>query len=215
MHNTEPHSSVQPPVPRETEERLTLYLGALLQWNKKINLIGDTTLTNSRDRHLADSLQLLAYLEQGNKSLIDIGSGGGLPAVPIAIARPDITVYSLESDQRKVAFLTYIKSTLNLGNFHPIAQRIELWHHEPVDYLTARACASLEKLIDYAHPFMHTSSRCLFLKGRQYQKEVEAASASWEWNLSIHSSQVNDAGVILDIGMLSRRTTLMPAGVSP
>lgn len=184
-------------VPRETDyER---YLSIIQEWNSAINLVADARIDILRTRHLQDALQLVPLLNSDDKALVDFGSGGGFPAIPLAIARPDIKVTALEIDQRKIAFLTYVKTELKLVNFDPVRVRIEAWSGGLLDVITARACANLEKLIAYSAPFMHSSTRCYFFKGRQHATEIDDAKRHWNFDLTLHPSVVEVGSVIVEL----------------
>lgn len=186
-------------VPRETTLLSEHYLSLVREWNPTINLVADDRIEILRTRHWADAFQLVPLLGPQDQSIVDFGSGAGFPAVPLAIARPEIRVTALESDQRKIAFLTYVKTQLKLNNFYPIRTRIEAWQGNSVDIVTARACASLEKLIAYAVPFMHSSSRCLFLKGKQHAAEIIEAERRWGFDYILHPSAVDVEGVVIEL----------------
>ena len=131
------------PVSCETNNRLKTYLSLLEKWQPKINLISNNTLDIAWDRHFEDSLQLLNILPEGEKTLFDLGSGAGFPGLVLAIAREDLNVHLVESDQKKCSFLkTVSRETKTPVEIHN--SRIETVSRETSpDIVTARALASL------------------------------------------------------------------------
>ncbi|MCB0328113.1 MAG: 16S rRNA (guanine(527)-N(7))-methyltransferase RsmG [Bdellovibrionales bacterium] len=146
----------------------------LVRSNKKVNLVSSSELGNLK-AHVLDSLLLAPYLETED-SVLDLGSGGGFPVVPLAIASPSVSFTAIDSSERKVDFLSYISSKLRLRNLTAIHGRIEEQSslHQTFTCVTARALAPLPELIPLAFPFLKTapSSRLLFLKGENYESEV-------------------------------------------
>lgn len=113
-------------VSRETE-RLATYAGLLRKWNPAINLIAASTIDQIEARHIADSLHLVEIAKNAQGSWVDLGSGGGLPGIVVAIMRPDLELSMVESDQRKGAFLRNAIRELALPHAKVLCKRIELW----------------------------------------------------------------------------------------
>ncbi len=167
-----------PNVSRETAERLAAYQALLTQWGQRLNLVAKTELArDSLADHIADSLSLLPFLPPGLDRFIDMGSGGGLPAIPLAVAtgcHADL----IESDRRKAAFLQTALAKLGLRGT-VWRERIEAAQVPPAPCITARALASLDVLLALAHPFLAPDGCALFLKGPQAQDEIEIARQTW------------------------------------
>ncbi len=193
------------PVSRETDDKKKRYLRLVAEWNSQINLVAPSEIPTLEERHWKDSFQLAKYMTDGIKQVADLGSGGGFPVIPLAIAKPNIEVCAIESDKRKYAFLQVVKADLGLDNLRIFNMRMEQWQGDKMDIITARACAPLEKLIAYARPFMHTSSRCLFLKGKQWQLEVETAAKDWMWEMQVHPSITDPQAAILELWNLRQQ----------
>ena len=126
-------------VSRETFERLEHYVALLHKWNPKINLVSRGTLQDVWERHIRDSLQVFEAAEGLTGAWVDLGSGGGLPGLVVALAqRPGFSVTLVESDQRKAAFLrTVLRETGSTGTV--IAERIEATEPQSAAVLSAPA----------------------------------------------------------------------------
>ncbi|MGH7060988.1 MAG: 16S rRNA (guanine(527)-N(7))-methyltransferase RsmG, partial [Stellaceae bacterium] len=150
------------PVSRETLARLEAYVELLGRWSARINLVGRDSLADSWRRHILDSAQVLPLVPDGARNLIDLGSGAGLPGLVLAIlGMPAVEL--IESDIRKCAFLR--EAARVTGTEVAISRsRIEARVPQPVDVVTARALAPLDRLLGLAAPFLGTGSVCLFLK---------------------------------------------------
>ena len=157
-------------VSRET--RRTLYRDLLARWGRSLNL----TSTRDRERfdqHYDDSLALVSHFPGALDRLIDMGSGGGFPAIPVAI-ETGVAVDLIESDRRKSAFLTTAMASLALKGTVS-ARRIEEVCLPPARCVTARALAPLHVLVLLARPLLADGGVCLFLKGVDADAELAAA----------------------------------------
>ncbi len=140
------------------DARVQQYARLLLEWNRRINLTGARSLAEL-EAHLADAQRLLSLDWSGVESVIDIGSGGGLPAIPLAIQLPQIRFTLVEADRRKAAFLQHVGGTLALQNVAVSSVRAEVLGHDPAfreqfDRATARAAAPPAVLLELALPFL-------------------------------------------------------------
>lgn len=197
-------------VSRETVDKLERFVDYFQKWSSKINLIAPSTEEHLWTRHILDSLQV-ANLVPDPKQWIDLGSGGGFPGVVIAILlaeRGSGWVHLVESNHKKAAFLrSALLETGARGSVH--AARIEdVWKEGLVaDVVSARALASLDKLLEYAEPWLasRTDVRGIFHKGRDYAAEVDKARDRWLFDLVLHRSAVEADSVILEVTGLSRK----------
>jgi 16S rRNA (guanine527-N7)-methyltransferase len=197
------------PVSRETEARLDRYVGLLLEWQAKTNLVAPSTLPNLWTRHVSDSLQLLS-LAPSAKAWVDFGSGGGFPGVVLACAlaeAPGVTVHLVERIAKKAAFLREaIRVTGSPGTVHPadigdIVDRLA----GSVDCVTARAVAPLHQLIGFAEPLVRRGAKALFLKGQDVEAELTEATKYWKLQPRLHPS-LTGQGWIVQLDRIERRT---------
>lgn len=191
-------------VSRETICYLHVYEALLEKWQKKINLVSSSTLSHLWERHFEDSLQLLPYLPKVKSTLIDLGSGAGFPGLVLAICKKEtLEVTLVESDLRKCLFLENVsRETFSYPKI--LRSRIESLTGLKADVITARALASLPHLLEYAYPLMKTTSFCLFLKGKEVEKEIEMAKKKWEFCLEMFPSLTDSEGRLLKISHLKR-----------
>ena len=188
-------------VSRETLAMLSNYVVLLLKWNAKINLIGPATENDVWSRHVDDSLQLVALIPETATALVDLGSGGGLPGLVIAMARPDLRVTLVEQDQRKAAFLKEARSLLALSNVMVEAKDIAALEGQ-FDVVTARALSSLTNLLDMAKPLMFDGSVCIFPKGANHKAELAEAEQKWQFEHQQKTSKTNAESAIITISKL-------------
>jgi len=195
-------------VSRETTARLESYATLLRQWSPRINLVAASTLDDLWRRHFLDSAQLFPLIPAGARSLIDLGSGAGFPGLVLAIMGvPGVEL--VEADARKCAFLReaarITATTVRIHN-----ARIEAVAPHPVDVVTARGCAPLDRLLVLAQAFVAPETVLLFPKGAQARQEVAAAQQAWTMDLTWHDSRTDPRGVILCLRRLARRPTAAP-----
>jgi 16S rRNA (guanine527-N7)-methyltransferase len=141
------------------------YAQLLLEWNRSINLTGARTLEQV-EALIADAGAMLSASWTGIRSVIDIGSGGGLPAIPLAVAMPQVQFTLLEANARKCAFLEHVAGTLSLTNVVVAAGRAEELAHRPAlreqfARAISRAAARPEVLLELALPFVRTGGDLL------------------------------------------------------
>ena len=154
------------------------YAELLCEWNEKMNLTGITDPYGIVIRHFADSLTLVPFLPQG-ATLIDVGTGAGFPAIPAAIARPDIQVTLLDSLNKRLTFLNAVVDELGLSCVTVHARAEDGGHkaelRERFDVATARAVAALPTLCEYCVPFVKKGGVFVALKGPESDNELDTA----------------------------------------
>jgi len=189
-------------VSRETLSRLEAYADLLTQWSARINLVGRDTLADLWRRHILDSAQLRPLVPNAARNLADLGSGAGFPGLVLAILGvPGVEL--IEADSRRCAFLreaariTEAKVTIR-------SCRIEAVPPHPVDVVTARACAPLDRLLDLARPFLAPDTICLFPKGERVEEELTLARKRWTMTVSVEQSLSDRRGVILRLQQVVR-----------
>nr|WP_256478403.1 16S rRNA (guanine(527)-N(7))-methyltransferase RsmG [Notoacmeibacter sp. MSK16QG-6] len=171
-------------------------------WNAKINLAASTTLESFRTRHIEDSLQLLDLTEPDHQ-WIDLGSGGGLPGIPVGIAlaeQENAQIHLVESNRKKTAFLlTCIARCQAAARIHSVRIEDASSRISSADYVTARALAPLVELLALAEPWLTGGATALFHKGRSYENEIEDAKRRFAFELTVHQSVIDRESVILRI----------------
>ena len=190
------------PVSRETLARLEAYAELLTRWSARINLVGRDTIPDLWRRHILDSAQLWTFVPDWVQSIIDLGSGAGLPGLILAILGvPGMEL--VEADSRKCAFLREaVRITETDAMIRPC--RIEAVPRHPVDVVTARACAPLDRLLGLAEPFLGAGSECLFLKGERIEQELTIAREGWTMTVSACQSRSDPRGVVLRLQQVAR-----------
>jgi len=165
-------------------EQLLTYVGLLEKWNKTYNL---TAVRKPRDmisHHLLDSLAILPWVS--GDSLIDVGSGAGLPGIPLAIARPEMAVTLVDSLGKRCRFLSHVTRELKLNTISVVESRAEKWVAvEPPALITARAVAALPVLLEQTRHLFAADTVMLAAKGRWPQTELEALPADFQLAESI------------------------------
>src|SRR5690554_2618871 len=151
--------------------QLLSYLQLLIKWNQAYNLTAVRDPIEMIYRHLFDSLSILPYLTEGE--LTDIGSGAGLPGIPLAIMKPELQVSSLDSNGKKTRFQFQVKTKLNLKNFDVQQVRAEaLRLSTRSKQLVSRAFASLKDFVNLTEPFAAEDARWLAMKGLYPEDEL-------------------------------------------
>ena len=173
----------------------------LAKWQRVQNLVSRET-DELWDRHVADSLQLLKFIRD-ESSVLDLGSGGGFPAIPLAIALKDrpIDFTLIESNSRKTAFLRSAVRELSLRVLAE-SKRIEDIAPRETLLVTSRALAELPQLLAWAAPWFGSKTRALFHKGREFGDELDKSRALWQFDVIVHASDTSGGGVILEISNL-------------
>ncbi len=193
-------------VSRETLDRFAAYLDLLRHWQRRINLVGRSTMDDPWRRHILDSAQLVRHLPDDASIITDFGSGAGFPGLVLAIMTGQET-HLIESNGRKSAFLSEAARTAG-AEVEIHTGRIENIAPWPTDVITARALAPVSRLLDYAYPFLEFSAArkpvCLFPKGAGVEEELTEAGRRWHMDIERYSSLSGEAGTILRIRGISR-----------
>ena len=182
-------------------DELEQFAALLRKWNAVQNLVSRETVDTLWPRHIEDSLQLMRHVRPADRRVIDLGSGGGFPAIPMAIASrgADRHFTLVEPVGRKAAFLRTVARELALP-VTVLAQRAEqIDSRETFDLVTSRALTALPALLTLARPFAAANGHFLFPKGRNYRQELDAAAALHHFDVLAHPSESDAGGVILEI----------------
>lgn len=191
-------------VSHETIAKLLQYDALLHKWQKAVNLVSPSTLGDSWKRHILDSAQVLSLLP-GRGILADLGCGGGFPGLVLAILNPALEVHLVESDEKKCQFMrTVSRETQTSVHIH--TARIEAAYGlvEP-DFISARALASLDKLLGYVMPWASANPelKCFFMKGERAEEEIELARQGYRFDVTSVQSVTEPQAKILHIRNIS------------
>lgn len=165
------------------EINVNRFLQFLLAENQKHNLVSRKAGEAELYSHIEDSLKILEFCSLAGKTVIDIGSGAGFPALILAMHCPDARFTLLESDLKKSEFLVAAASELGLDNVQVIRERAEVMGRDPLfrgqfDVCTSRAVAALNIMLEYGLPLLKLEGCLLLWKGKHYQQEIEQAQAA-------------------------------------
>jgi 16S rRNA (guanine527-N7)-methyltransferase len=168
---------------------LNTFLQELERWNRVHNLTSVEGEQASIDLHLIDSIAILPimreFLSSTQVQIADLGSGGGLPAIPIAIAQPDWSISLIEAVRKKTAFLQNVKGKLGLTNASIYSDRVEqVAAQEPGKYdaVISRAFTSLDRFLDLAEPFLKPGGLVFAMKAKRADEELSTVS-TMRWRL--------------------------------
>ena len=156
----------------EQVEQLLSYVQLLDKWNKVYNLTSVRDPREMLSRHIVDSLAVLPYLT--GKSLLDVGTGAGLPGIPVAIAHPEMAVTLLDSNSKKTRFLQQVKAELGLSNITVVHARVEQAKLAKFDIVTARAFSTIDVIIDLAGRHCDDAGSLVLMKGVYPAEELAA-----------------------------------------
>ena len=166
-------------------DQLARYLDLLLAANQRMNLTRITDRTAAEVQHIGDALTVLPFLPKGQFRLADVGSGGGVPGIPLAIARPEAQVMLVESTKKKATFLKEAAAQLGLENLSVSEWRAEQVgrsnSRETFDVATARAVATLDWLAEWCLPLVKRGGKLLAMKGARAAEELPAARKAIKW----------------------------------
>ena len=174
------------PLTAEQIGQFSVYHEMLLDWNTRMNLTALTAPEDVAVKHIIDSLTAYdAALFDGARTLIDVGTGAGLPGIPLAVYAPHLTVTLLDSLNKRVRFLTEVTAAMGLPNVRCIHARAEeaartAEHRAAYDIVVSRAVARLPVLLEYMLPFVRVGGTLLALKGRAYAEEQKEARRAAE-----------------------------------
>jgi len=172
-------------IPEATQEKLLAYLQLMLKWNKAYNLTAIREMDAMIIRHLLDSLSIMPFINEA--PVLDVGTGAGLPGIPLALCMPDYQFVLLDSNGKKTRFLTQAKIELNIENIEVIHSRIEEYT-SPYEFrlITCRAFAALNTILDRTQHLVTSDTRIMAMKGKDELPEL----AEGYTQLAQHSLEV-------------------------
>ena len=163
-------------VPAFATDHLMTYMELLREWSGTYNLIAPRERGFLLARHVLDSLSIAGFLQPG--PLLDVGTGAGLPGLPLAIIKPEMEVTLLDSGGKKIRFIRHVGRSLKLSNIQPLHQRVEeLDQKQDIANITSRAFSSLKDFVEAVRPGTGETTRVLAMKGAYPEKELEELPA--------------------------------------
>ena len=213
------------PLTAEQIGQFSVYHEMLLDWNTRMNLTALTAPEDVAVKHIIDSLTAYdAALFDGARTLIDVGTGAGLPGIPLAVYVPHLTVTLLDSLNKRVRFLTEVTAAMGLPNVRCIHARAEeaartAEHRAAYDIAVSRAVARLPVLLEYTLPFVRVGGTLLALKGRAYAEEQKEARRAAEvlgggriTARPVHLPGLDDVRAILTVTKERQTPAIYPRG---
>jgi 16S rRNA (guanine527-N7)-methyltransferase len=190
------------------QDDLERFAALLRKWNAVQNLVSRETVDELWPRHIDDSRQLMKFVRPTDKRVIDLGSGGGFPAIPMAIAsRETERRFTLvEPLAKKAAFLRTVARELELRIAVEAKRTEQIDSRETFDLVTSRALAALPVLCGYIERLQKANGHALLLKGRNYRQELDAAAQNFHFDVLVHPSESDAEGVILEITNLRAKS---------
>ena len=195
---------------------LESFSALLTKWNAVQNLVSRETVNALWARHIVDSLQILPLLRPTDERILDVGSGGGLPALPMAIGLKGGPAHFtlVEPIGKKVAFLRQairelgLNATVHAGRTDSFDSRETATDgvRAGFDVITSRALAALPALLELIHPFFGPETRAILHKGKDHAVELAESRLAWDFDVVITVSATDEAGVLLEISNLRRKT---------
>lgn len=194
-------------LPEGAEAKLLAYLALLDKWNRVYNLTAVRDTERMVSHHLLDSLAAVPFFQgeaspplplagEGAKvmpepiNVLDVGSGGGLPGIPLAIARPELQVTLIDSISKKTAFLLQAKAELGLDNLRVVTGRVEDFRPDvPFDVITSRAFSDLKEFVSLTRHLLKPAGRWLAMKGLMPHEEI-VTLPSWAKVSANHALEV-------------------------
>lgn len=180
---------------------LDAYEALLRKWNAVQNLVSRETLDHElRSRHIRDSLQLMSWMRPSDRKVLDLGSGGGFPAIPLAIASRGLErrFTLLEPSAKKASFLRTVARELALPVTVETVRAEQFDSRETPDLITSRALAALPQLLGYMVPLFRRTTHALLHKGREYRRELDEAAQLFDFDVLVHKSETDSEGVVLE-----------------
>lgn len=172
-------------LPEAVQQQLLHYIELLIKWNGAYNLVGTDDPEDILVQHILDSLSIAPYVD--GQQIIDVGTGAGLPGIPLAIMFPQKHVALLDSVGKKIRFLTQVKMELKLTNVEIIQARVEAFQPQQCfNNVVTRAFSSVADIIKKTQHLLCPDGKLLMMKGIHFEKELQGIS----WKIQIYPLQV-------------------------
>ena len=166
---------------KDQEKLFDEYIKYFGDYNQKVNLVSKNEIPHLFEKHIYDSLALNLFFEKYEQKtaikILDIGTGGGFPSVPLAICFPQAKITAVDSINKKIKFISELKKEFNLNNLTPICSRVEELKkvYSKADVVTTRAMAELRIILEYGVPFVKTGGYFVAYKSIKADEELENA----------------------------------------
>jgi 16S rRNA (guanine527-N7)-methyltransferase len=171
-------AAIDLPLGDATQARLIQYLDLLEKWNRVYNLTAIRDKDQMVSNHLLDSLVIVPFVH-GDR-VLDVGSGAGLPGIPLALANPQLQITLLDSNHKKTAFLRQATAELALANVTVTSERVESWEPpKKFDCIVSRAFAELAEFVNLAKHLLAPGGYFAAMKGLHPYEEIEKLPAGW------------------------------------
>ena len=177
--------------------KIEKFILEMFKFNKHTNIVGKSTLENVWERHIADSLQFSFYISKKKSKVFDLGTGGGLPGIPLSILGYR-NIFMVDSVGKKIDFVRSVIKLLSLSA-KTQKKRIEKLNIGKADLIVSRALAPLSKLLSYSLLHSNKNTTSLFLKGRNVYNEIEMAKKKFYFNFEVFKSISSEEGCVLKI----------------
>jgi 16S rRNA (guanine527-N7)-methyltransferase len=183
----------------ELSNKFKAYEALLLKWQKSINLVSPSTLSDIQNRHILDSYQLNQYIPDTTKTIYDLGSGAGFPAMVLACLGLKTDIHCFESDQRKCEFLKTVSREIDIPVVIHMGRIESFSDLVAPDLITARALASVIKILNLTEFWRSKNPDLIYLlpKGETWADEIEEARQYFEFDIKDYPSQTDDKARIL------------------
>jgi len=196
-------------VSRETIISLKKYEDILIDANKSLNLIGNSTIKEIWTRHFLDSVQVIDFIDKNDKTLIDLGSGAGFPGIVVALAAKDrkipIKIKLIEKSPKKVKFLTKLIDQLNLNvevhNKNVLTEEIVFTD----DVFVARAFKPFKIILELIHSKAKKWKKIFIFLGKSGKEELLGASKSWDIQYKQRMSITSNDSIVIEINKLKKK----------
>jgi 16S rRNA (guanine527-N7)-methyltransferase len=185
---------------KEQMESLKRYHDELVYWNERVNMVSRKDVEQLWERHIIHSLLLLRYITLPQKArVLDVGTGGGLPGIPIKIARPDVKITLVDSTAKKIKLVEMFGQHTGLKDITALAVRAEdlasqAKYRKVFNVIISRAVAPIVELVDWTHPMLNPSGSYAFLKGGDLTAEIAEAKRQYP-TLTITETLINAVGL--------------------
>ena len=196
-------------VSRETITSLIKYEKLLIEFNKKLNLIGKSTVENIWHRHFLDSFQAIDFIDKNNKTLVDIGSGAGFPGLILSNAAEDrkisLKIKLIDKSKKKINFLNEVISKLKL-NVHTINENIEDKKFNFTDEVfVARAFKPLPDIFELIHNKAKNFKKIIIFLGKSGHQELLQASKKWDIKYKQRVSVTSKDSLIIEVNKIIKK----------